>query len=523
VTRDEARRAAGALLARGGLTVLVTAAYALSLHWVYLHLVTEPFAYAGFTYRAATLQTTLATAGTTCLVALTLPPRPSRVSHVVLLVLFVVAVAPAMLMVAYTGYVRGADAVLATLAVGAGFAVATVGTSLLDGRAARVAGAEATRSPTGRAVSPTTSPTTRRRLRPGTLAWVVCGVHSALTYGLMAATTGLSLHLVALDDVYDVRAAYKEEVLAGSGALGYLLSGQANVVNTLVIARGLSRRNVPLVVLGVLGQLVLYSGTGFKTILFSFPAVLAVALATGLLRRRTAAVRAAWLAAPVALMAAAAMADELQGGLVWTSLFTRRFLITPGVLTSVYVDFFGDNPPAMLGQSVLRWWVDYPYDRSIPLEVGQYLQPGGALAANANLFADGFANFGVPGVVGTGVALLLFLRVVDHVSRGLPLAVGAMVMVMPSITLSNTSLPTAMLSHGLVIGALVLALAPRTGWGPPGSAEEADGEADGAAPAPPPAVAAATTGTSPIVHVCLMHGSSTPSAAPHPWGVAPSS
>jgi len=517
VTRDEARRAAGALLARGGLTVLVTAAYALSLHWVYLHLVTEPFAYAGFTYRAATLQTTLATAGTTCLVALTLPPRPSRVSHVVLLVLFVVAVAPAMLMVAYTGYVRGADAVLATLAVGAGFAVATLGMSLLDGRAARVA--EDARSPTGRAASPTTSPTTRRRLRPGTLAWVVCGVHSALTYGLMAATTGLSLHLVALDDVYDVRAAYKEEVLAGSGALGYLLSGQANVVNTLVIARGLSRRNVPLVVLGVLGQLVLYSGTGFKTILFSFPAVLAVALATGLLRRRTAAVRAAWLAAPVALMAAAAAADDLQGGLVWTSLFTRRFLITPGVLTSVYVDFFGDNPPAMLGQSVLRWWVDYPYDRSIPLEVGQYLQPGGALAANANLFADGFANFGVLGVVGTGVALLLFLRVVDHVSRGLPLAVGAMVMVMPSITLSNTSLPTAMLSHGLVIGALVLALAPRTGWGPPGSAENADGES----PAPPRAVAAATTGTSPIVHACLMYESTTSMATPQAWGVAPSS
>ena len=156
------------------------------------------------------------------------------------------------------------------------------------------------------------------------------------------------------------------------------------------------------------------------------------------------------------------------------------------MLTSVYVDFFGDNPPAMLGQSVLRWWVDYPYDRSIPLEVGQYLQPGGALAANANLFADGFANFGAAGVVGTGALLLVFLRIVDHAARGLPLAVGAMVMVMPSITLSNTSLPTAMLSHGLAIGTLILVLAPRTGWGPPGSAEEADGEAPASSvPSPP--------------------------------------
>jgi hypothetical protein len=167
-------------------------------------------------------------------------------------------------------------------------------------------------------------------------------------------------------------------------------------------------------------------------------------------------------------MVAAALADELQGGLLWTSLFARRFVITPGLLTSVYVDFFDENPSAMFGRSFLRWWVDSPYERSIALEVGQYLQPGGTVAANANLFADGFANFGHVGMVGTGLVLLAFLRFVDWAARGLPLTVAAMVMLMPSITLTNTSLTTAMLSHGLALGTLVLAVAPRSGWYRPG-------------------------------------------------------
>ncbi|OII21835.1 hypothetical protein [Frigoribacterium sp. MCBA15_019] len=470
--RGSALSGASAALLRHAVGVSVgTMVYALSLHWVYANLITVPFAYAGFTYREASPQATMATIAVACAVAITLPARPQRVSHVMLWVLFVVGVAPALLMVAYTGYLKADEAVLASATVGVAFGVATVGTRLLDGRgrSAAVAGHE---SLAGGPLdlgpfAPAPGSDPGRRLPPSTALWVVCGLHSALTYGVMAATTGLSLRFVALDDVYDVRAVYKEEVQGDNGLLGYLLSGQANVVNTVLMARGLSRRNVPLIAVGVIGQLLLYSGTGFKTILFSFPAVVFIALATRVARGRALAPGVGYLAGPVVLMVLAAGADELQGGLLWTSLFARRFLITPGVLTSVYVEFFGENPPAMLGQSVLRWWVDYPYDRSIPMEVGQYLQPGGALAANANLFADGFANFGHLGVLGTGAVLLAFLRFVDWSARGLPLTVGAMVMMMPSITLSNTSLPTAMLSHGLALGTLVLAVAPRTGWEPP--------------------------------------------------------
>jgi hypothetical protein len=43
-----------------------------------------------------------------------------------------------------------------------------------------------------------------------------------------------------------------------------------------------------------------------------------------------------------------------------------------------------------------------------------------------------------------------------------------MVMLMPSITLTNTALTTAMLTHGLALGTVLLAVAPRSGWYRPG-------------------------------------------------------
>lgn len=438
-----------------------TVVYALSLHWVYAQLVTVQFAYAGFTYRAAPPHVTIATIALACAIAATLPRRPSTVSHVVLWVLFAVGVAPAVLMSAYTGYLSASEALGASATVAAGFGIATLGTRLLDARAAANGGASL--SP----FAPRPGANPRRRMPPGTAFWSICGLHSAVTYAVMAATTGITLRFVALDDVYDVRAAYREETQA-HGLLNYLLSSQANVVNTAIMARGMTRRNVPLIAVGVLGQLLLYSGTGFKTILFSFPAVLLVALATHVSRGRVRAPGLAYVVGPVVLMVVAALADELQGGLLWTSLFARRFLITPGLLTSVYVDFFDENPPARFGRSFLRWWVDSPYDRSIALEVGQYLQPGGTVAANANLFADGYANFGPVGMIGVGLVLLAFLRCVDWAARGLPLTAAAMVMLMPSITLTNTAVTTAMLTHGLALGTLVLAVAPRSGWYRPG-------------------------------------------------------
>ena len=437
------------LLGRVVVILTLVAALALTMNWISANLVAPLFSYLGYVYVAASPASLSAAIAMTAVVALILPQRITRPSHVALWTLFVVCVSPTMLMSISTGYLPTETALLLTASVGTAFALVCLGIP--------------------RTAMPTpTASAAQDVLRVGSftvtrsvLTWTVLSVYSALTYGLMAATVGIHVRFLALDDIYDVRADYTADVGTG-GALGYLLTGQAYAVNPLLLARGLFRRRPSLIVLAIVGQFLLYSSTGFKAVLFSFVAVLAMAV---LFRGK---VRSAlpFLIAPLAIMTVSAAADQLQGGITWTSVFTRRFMLTPGLLSSVYTDYFSHNPVAMYGYSFLGTWFDYPYDVPPPKRISNYLVPGSTGYANANLFADGFANFGWAGIFVAAATLFVWLRGVDIASRGLPIRVAAMALVMPSITLSNTSIFTAMLSHGLLVGMLILFIAPRTGWEP---------------------------------------------------------
>jgi hypothetical protein len=408
--------------------------YAETLEKIYSSLVAPQFAYIGYYYSPAAWYVSGSATLATVVVALLLPRRLARVSHVVMWVLFAVCVAPAMLMTTYTGYLNPVEALTVTSTIGLSFAVVAL---------------------LARAPAPPIDES-RGGVRP-TVSWSIVAGYSGVTYALMAATLGLSLHFVSFSDAYDVRGDFKTD-LAGSGLLSYMIGPQANIVNPYLIARGITSKRCWLVALGVLGQLLIYSASGLKTVIFATPAVI---LMLFLFRHGRRASPLPFIFGPVALMAVSAGADVAQGGSTWTSLFARRFLLTPGLLTSVYARYFSDNPQAHLGTSVLRWWVHDDHGAPPPLIVGQYLRPGANLAANANIFADGFANFGLAGILGVGVLLAVVLRILDRASAGLPLSIAAMVMVMPSITLSNTAILTALLSHGVAAGIALLAVAPR--------------------------------------------------------------
>lgn len=411
--------------------------YAIALHWVYANLVTGSFSYLGYRYSEPTPQIVAFTWFAVVAVAIALPRRLTRPSSVVLWILFIVTIAPAMLMAPYTSYLDDAQAMILALSLGATFFAVTIGVKRRG-------------------------PIKSLKLQASaTTFWLAIGAFSALTYGILLMTQGLSLEFVGILDVYSVREQYTAG-LEGVGILSYLLSTQANVVNPIIIARGIYSKRWQFVALGVLGQAVLYSGTGFKTILFSVPALLILAY---IFRRNLRPNSIVFLWGAAFMVVGAAVVDFIQNSVIWTSLFSRRFLLTTGMLTSAYVAFYSTNPQAQLGHSILRPWIDYKYDLTPPRQIGSWLANSPSTAMNANLFADGFANFGWMGLVGAGVVLLIFLRILDRAAHGVPTAVSALVMVMPTIALSNASILTSMFSHGLVVAVVLLAIMPRNGWG----------------------------------------------------------
>lgn len=410
--------------------------YAVMLHWIYRDVIQPRFSYTGYRYEEAVPEIVGLVWFATVAVTLSLPRKMTSPSSFALWTLFIVVVAPAMLMTPYLGYLDQYEGLWASVGVGVAFLVAVFGVK----RRAPIEGLKLSVSPTS--------------------FWLFIWLFSIVVYGYMYFTVGLSLEFVSLLDVYDVREEYARS-LGGAGVLGYLLTAQANVVNPIVLARGVMTRRWSLVALAILGQALLYSATGFKTILFSVPAILIVAF---LHRRRSAPSGLVLFWGAAGGVVVAALVDLAQNGFLWSSLFARRFLITPAWLTNIYVDFYGERPKEMLAHSVLAPWVQPVYEYAPPRTISLYINGDIDTSMNANFLADGFAHFGYFGMIGAAVVLALYLRFMDRAALGLPAAVAAMVMVMPAIALSNTSILTAMLSHGLVVALFFLAVAPRDGW-----------------------------------------------------------
>jgi hypothetical protein len=409
--------------------------YVLLLHEVYSEFVAPTFGYLGYSYRPPTLLALLLAILLLALLSAILPRRIDRPSSFVLWILYLVAIVPSVSMAQYVPLLEPLQGKYAGIGITICFA-ATIG---LSGAARGV------RRPLRMTVSPTSF-------------WLVVAAFSVTVYGLAATTTGLRLDLVAFADVYDVREDYSSALAAGTGVLGYLLTAQANVINPAVILRGLAERRWLIVAGGVIGQIVLYSSTGFKSVILSIPAVLLCHLAF----RHGRQIRG-WIliAGAVMLIMVSLLVDAILDSLVMTSLFARRFLLTPGFLMSAYLSFFSNNDKALLGHSVLEGVTPYPYQFPPPRVIGAWVTGSPDIAMNANYLADGFANFGWLGAAAASVLLALYLRIADRVSIGLPTAMSAGILLMPAITLANSALLTAFLTHGLIVALLVLGLMPR--------------------------------------------------------------
>lgn len=248
----------------------------------------------------------------------------------------------------------------------------------------------------------------------------------------------------------EARQAFESGGLAISG---YSLTWQSGALNPLFIAYGTVHRHRMALAAGLGGQLVLFSVAASKSMLISS---LIVWLAIYLLHERRR-VRAALHLVVVMLgvVIAAGIHQISTGSVNMNSLLVRRAIVTPPVLTRYYFDFFSTHPKTYLSQSILGGYLHYPYTSSIPRTVGA-AYVGDATSANANFFADAFANFGLIGVIAFSVVLAAIFAVIDANSQRLDLRLSTAVLAVAGMSLVNSALFTSLLTHGVILAAGLL-------------------------------------------------------------------
>jgi hypothetical protein len=281
----------------------------------------------------------------------------------------------------------------------------------------------------------------------------------------IAATFGVH-SLPGLAEVYTTRAQFNT-VQAGAAAAGYVVPWAANVINPMLMALGAARRRADLVVLALLGQLLIYADTGYKSVLFSVALVPLVYF--GVSRASRSFGLLSTVATPVVLVAAV-VASSITGH--WSLTLATRVFATPGHVGWYYYDYFSTHSQYHLSHSFLSWVVPSAYNVDPPQLIGAvYFHQGND--ANANLWSDAFANFGFAGMVGFTVICGLALLVADALGRGRDPRVAGPMMAIAGLSLASSGVFTTILTQGLALGCVLMALMPprpnHVATAPPGS------------------------------------------------------
>ena len=300
------------------------------------------------------------------------------------------------------------------------------------------------------------------RLSPR-LFWAGVVVIGLALFAYMASVLRGNFRLVSLADVYDVRSAMGDLIAAsGSSFVTYAQLWLGNLFLPLAFAAGIYFRRRSISALALLGYLFIFGVSGQKVALM---AIVYLPSTYWLLRHRRRSVpEAMGFALSVIVLAGYAIAP-LFGTLVSTwyiALLNFRTFTIQGINLSQYYAFFLNHPVTNLSHlSGIRWFVHYPYELDIPFTLGYYFYDA-PVGNNSGMWATdaigGFGSWAIPFVsmLASGVFWL-----VDSVAHGLNARFVALTIAYIAATLANVSLGTTLLSGGIILLCIGLALMPR--------------------------------------------------------------
>lgn len=272
-------------------------------------------------------------------------------------------------------------------------------------------------------------------------------------------------HFASINDVYSVRTPAKH-ILEANPAIAYVSQLLAIVLNPLLMGFGLVHRRRSLFLLGVMGELLLYSTAAVK---LQMAAPIAVIIFFYTLKKD----RGGWVPMMAILFAGmffvlTTVAIGLQPGPLFNiaSLLLVRTFTIPGSEMGEYQHFFSNMPHTYLGNVTgINHILPNPYQLSIGEEVSSYYGVTGKYGltnANASFFAmDGIGGFGLGGILVMGLLCALVFWFLDSCAREYELKFSVPVLAMVIMSLTNVSLFTTLLGNGLIVWMLLFIVMPR--------------------------------------------------------------
>lgn len=273
----------------------------------------------------------------------------------------------------------------------------------------------------------------------------------AIVAASMIAKGGLTHFNLDLSKVYD----HRREVgaLIGTGIWGYVNTWVFKVINPALIGWAFWQKRTKLVIAFTCLQILFFGISSHKSVLL-YP-VLIFALYLFVKRQKALHLMTLGLIAVIFISSAFSILAEYNW---FSSLFIRRVFLVPARLNFVYHELFSKIGHVFMSNSVLSWLFDYPFHVGPTLLVSEYLYGHHNTWANNGFLATGYMHFGYVGVIVFSLIVGLLLWLVNVlVHKRVPLWLGISIVAVPFFSLFTSSdLTTALLTHGILVGMLVL-------------------------------------------------------------------
>lgn len=253
---------------------------------------------------------------------------------------------------------------------------------------------------------------------------------------------------------YTIRNGFIEELSQTGRILGYTTGQVGEALNPFFIAYGLVYRHWLFLMLGVFGQLMIFAVLGAKSILFSTVFLVLVYVMT---RRFQANFGLALSGLLIIVVLVSAGLDLRSGSIFASSITSRRTLMDPGLLTGFYFEHYSQVSHVGIGYHFGSRGAAVP---APSYEIGLVYFGDEHIDANANLWAEGFADFGIPGVFGFTLLLAGMMWVYDSIAARHNPVWAVLLVAMQAFALSNSPPLTVLLTHGGLASAFLLWCAP---------------------------------------------------------------
>ena len=283
------------------------------------------------------------------------------------------------------------------------------------------------------------------------LLWLVLGL---VALPLIAAAVQNGVQLPSFSEIYDLRS----ELNIG-GPAGYAIQGYTFAIGPVTIAYALTQKRRWLALTGVGIYVLCYALTFQKTLVIAPILVVMVWVLLGRVDRARTWMALGFYACPLLAALALALASPDWAPNATGYVLDRMYAI-PGQIFANYVDFFSRNPHTWFSHvHGFDWFVAYPYDKPLPVLIGENY-PGGN--QNASFWTqDAVAGAGMWAIPILSIVFGAVLVLVNTAARGLDPRFALTAVSMSAQRFSDGSLPTALFSGGLTLLIVMLLLAPR--------------------------------------------------------------